>query len=55
MHHFGLYGLWNTPRNSIVVKMFSMMMIAFYAEKNTVNGPAVYSMARRMGITRINI
>ena len=55
MHHFDLYGLWNSPRNRIVVKMFSMTMMAFSAEKNMVNGPAVYSMARRMGITSINV
>ena len=43
MYCFGLYGLWHTLRNRIVVKMFSMMMMAFSAKKNMVNGPAVYS------------
>ena len=42
----GMHGLWNAPRNSIVVKIFIIMMFAYSAMKNRVNGPAAYSMLK---------
>ena len=39
----GMHGLWNAPRNRIVVKIFIIMMFAYSAMKNRVNGPAAYS------------
>lgn len=38
-----MYGLWNAPRNKVVVKIFIMMMFAYSAMKNRANGPAAYS------------
>lgn len=39
----GMYGLWNAPKNRIVVRLFIMMMLAYSAMKNRANGPAAYS------------
>lgn len=36
-------GLWNAPKNRIVVKLFIIMMLAYSAMKNRANGPAAYS------------
>ena len=30
----GMHGLWNAPRNRIVVKIFIIMMFAYSAMKN---------------------
>ena len=38
-----MYGLWNAPKNRIVVRLFIMMMLAYSAMKNRANGPAAYS------------
>lgn len=38
-----MYGLWNAPRNRVVVKIFIMIMFAYSAMKNRANGPAAYS------------
>ena len=39
----GRYGMWNAPRNRIVVRMFIIIMLAYSARKNRANGPAAYS------------
>lgn len=39
----GIRGLWNAPRNMIVVRAFIMMMFMYSAMKNRANGPAAYS------------
>lgn len=36
-------GLWNAPKNRMVVRMFIMMMLAYSARKNRAKGPAAYS------------
>ena len=38
-----MYRLWNAPRSKIVVKIFIIIMLAYSARKNMVNGPAAYS------------
>lgn len=38
-----MYGLWNAPRNRVVVKIFIIIMFAYSAIKNRANGPAAYS------------
>ena len=43
IYNSGMYGLWNAPKNKIVVKMFIMIMFAYSAIKNRVNDPTVYS------------
>ena len=39
----GARGLWNAPKNIIVVRAFIMMMFMYSAMKNRANGPAAYS------------
>lgn len=39
----GANGLWNAPRNRIVVRIFIMMMLAYSARKNSAKGPPAYS------------
>lgn len=36
-------GLWNAPKNRIVVRLFIMMMLVYSAMKKRANGPAAYS------------
>lgn len=43
VHSSGIWGLWNAPRNKIVVNMFIMMILAYSARKNRAKGPAAYS------------
>ena len=43
MYCSGVYGLWNTPRNRIVVNMFIILMLVYSARKNMAKGPAAYS------------
>lgn len=43
VYNSGMYGLWNAPRNRVVVRMFIMMILAYSARKNRANGPAAYS------------
>lgn len=43
VYNSGIYGLWNAPRNRVVVRIFIMMMLAYSARKNRANGPAAYS------------
>lgn len=38
-----IYGLWNSPKSRIVVRMFIMIMFAYAFRKNRMKGPAVYS------------
>lgn len=40
----GIYGLWDTPKNRIVVRIFIMMMLAYSTRKNRARGPVAYSM-----------
>lgn len=35
--------VWNAPRNSVVVRTFIIIMLAYSARKNSANGPAAYS------------
>jgi hypothetical protein len=39
----GARGLWNAPRNMIVVRAFTIMMFMYSAMKNRANDPAAYS------------
>jgi hypothetical protein len=39
----GVRGLWNAPRNMIVVRAFIIIMFMYSAIKNRANGPAAYS------------
>jgi hypothetical protein len=39
----GVRGLWNAPRNMIVLRAFIIMMFIYSAMKNKANGPAAYS------------
>lgn len=39
----GMNGLWNAPRNRVVVKMFIIMILAYSARKKRANGPPAYS------------
>lgn len=39
----GTSGLWDAPRNRMVVRMFIMIMLAYSARKNRANGPPAYS------------
>lgn len=39
----GISGLWNAPRNRIVVKIFIIMMLAYSARKKSAKGPPAYS------------
>lgn len=39
----GISGLWNAPRNRMVVKMFIIMMLAYSARKKSAKGPPAYS------------
>lgn len=36
-------GLWNAPKNRIVVRMFIKIIFAYSARKNRAKGPAAYS------------
>jgi hypothetical protein len=36
-------GLWNAPRNMIIVRAFIIIMFMYSAMKNRANGPAAYS------------
>lgn len=44
----GIYGLWNVPKNKIVLRIFMMMMLAYLARKNRANGPAPYSVLNQI-------
>lgn len=37
-------GLWNAPKNRIVVRIFIIIIFAYSARKNRASGPAAYSM-----------
>jgi hypothetical protein len=43
VYNSGVRGLWNAPRNMIVVRAFIIMMFIYSAMKNKANGPAAYS------------
>ena len=38
-----MYGLWNAPKKRVVVKIFIVIILAYFAMKNKANGPAAYS------------
>ncbi|XFF73869.1 hypothetical protein AB1E18_000088 [Capra hircus] len=38
-----MYGLWNAPKKRVVVKIFIIIIFAYFAMKNKANGPAAYS------------
>jgi hypothetical protein len=43
VYNSGVSGLWNAPRNMIVVRAFIIMMFIYSAMKNKANGLAAYS------------
>lgn len=45
-YNSGMYMLLNSPKNGMVVGMFIVMILTYFAGKNRANGPAVFSSSR---------